>query len=382
MPNPSSDPYDFGNSTLLFDFSRYRRNSELSTNEPGFTNIIESNRIATMSNDPSNIIRSANDNEHSDSATTNEFIDTYANNNMHDYNNSDIDNHIQQARHFATNNITHDSTLASANDTMQSSRVSGINNRRNLNTRRSRPIIQLSPETLEPEIISNNINENRTTPSRSTPSDVFFNPTDMLVTDSILNLSDSDSNNDSINNNDLINISATDDFDTIVDINNDNNNNNSNNNNSDSNNRIPRPSPLRIPRTGALRDDEPLIVISESDSDDLDLNDDEIRELEESLFSDQPSPTVTTKSKRIGDLECPICYESPEYLCAIPCGHLYCRDCISKALAINKSCSICRKKTTSRNIVFLSIATKQRKEIVENNGNDKGKGKRSHDVIS
>lgn len=360
MTNPSSDPYDFGNSTLPFDFSRYRRNSDLSTDELGFTNIVDSNRLATISNDSSNIIRSTNDNEHSDSSTTNEFIDTRANNNMHDFTNSDIDNHTQQAGHFATNNITHDSTLASTNDTMQSSTVSGINNRRNLNTRRSRPIIALSPETLEPEVISDDINENRTTPSQSTPSDVFFNSTDMHAIDSILNFSDSDSNNDSINSNDIFNISATDHVDTIV---------GSNNNN-------------RIPRSGALRPDEPLIVISESDSDDLDLNDDEIRELEETLFSDNPSPAVTAKSKRIGDLECPICYESPEYLCAIPCGHLYCRDCISKALAINKSCSICRKKTTSRNIVFLSIATKQRKETAKNSENDKGKGKRSHDVIS
>lgn len=175
-----------------------------------------------------------------------------------------------------------------------------------------------------------------------------------------------------------------------------------------------------------------------SDDSDGEIDFDELQELEQSLFAEPSSPFMTgtstastttlnntsnstttdsasttnsnlkdtPKTKRLGDLECPICYDSPEYLCVIPCGHLYCRDCISKALTIKESCSICRKRTRLKDIVFLSIATRKKeketiqinqnqnvekaaevvqekaKDLKKNGTDSKGKGKRVYEVIS
>ncbi|KAF8322735.1 hypothetical protein DL93DRAFT_2093303 [Clavulina sp. PMI_390] len=51
---------------------------------------------------------------------------------------------------------------------------------------------------------------------------------------------------------------------------------------------------------------------------------------------------------------CPICYEDFNVPCALPCGHVFCKACITQALAVplasrrdRPSCPVCRKPSLS-----------------------------------
>ncbi|ODQ63548.1 hypothetical protein NADFUDRAFT_13977, partial [Nadsonia fulvescens var. elongata DSM 6958] len=66
--------------------------------------------------------------------------------------------------------------------------------------------------------------------------------------------------------------------------------------------------------------------------------------------------------KQLRDFVCPICLASPEIIAATPCGHMYCSDCIFKALSsttrsseVKGECSICRRKVLYKKVTFLEF---------------------------
>ncbi|KAG5358108.1 E3 ubiquitin-protein ligase complex SLX5-SLX8 subunit SLX8 [Yarrowia sp. B02] len=94
------------------------------------------------------------------------------------------------------------------------------------------------------------------------------------------------------------------------------------------------------------------VINLDSDASDYDSNDG-------GLDLSAPPPDNLGKLR---DYKCPICLEHPDQLCVTECGHLYCEDCIFKALSSGVraserigECSICRKPVMYKNVVFLEM---------------------------
>ena len=63
--------------------------------------------------------------------------------------------------------------------------------------------------------------------------------------------------------------------------------------------------------------------------------------------------------------ECPICFDNPEVIAVIPCGHMYCSDCVFKAIAVKGNCSICRKNVTYKQVKFLEVRIRNPNNVTE-----------------
>ncbi len=137
-----------------------------------------------------------------------------------------------------------------------------------------------------------------------------------------------------------------------------------------------------VPLQMLFRGKSPEIVIGSSDKDkdipstDCDIieigsNDDEQEideEEEESQEEEEEGQENFLKKpgqpplKRLRDFTCPICFEESEQVIATPCGHIYCRDCVFKAVSSVEratpaygECSMCRKKLKYQSLVYLTF---------------------------
>lgn len=75
----------------------------------------------------------------------------------------------------------------------------------------------------------------------------------------------------------------------------------------------------------------------------------------EELLANPPEKNAQAAFK---NFECPICFDNPETLAVIPCGHMYCSECVFKAVAVKGNCSICRKKVKHTMVKFLEMKVK------------------------
>ncbi|KAK9326057.1 hypothetical protein V1517DRAFT_335303 [Lipomyces orientalis] len=67
-------------------------------------------------------------------------------------------------------------------------------------------------------------------------------------------------------------------------------------------------------------------------------------------------------SSILSEFACVICFDQPDILAATPCGHLYCYDCIfralsagAKATATTGECSVCRRKVPYKRVLPLEM---------------------------
>lgn len=97
-----------------------------------------------------------------------------------------------------------------------------------------------------------------------------------------------------------------------------------------------------------------------SDSEEDEEDDEEARSQLQSILNDKSlgKPENEEAFKGMGGIECPICFDSPKYACALPCGHLYCNNCVNKVVAYHHKCSICRKAVKLKDIKFLQFKIK------------------------
>ncbi|KAK9386726.1 hypothetical protein V1515DRAFT_580693 [Lipomyces mesembrius] len=70
----------------------------------------------------------------------------------------------------------------------------------------------------------------------------------------------------------------------------------------------------------------------------------------------------TESSRILSEFTCVICFDQPDILAATPCGHLYCYDCIyralsagTKATATTGECSVCRRKVPYKRVLPLEM---------------------------
>lgn len=96
-------------------------------------------------------------------------------------------------------------------------------------------------------------------------------------------------------------------------------------------------------------EDAEIIDLDASDASDYASDDD--------LCLAAPPPD---QNSRLRSVTCPICLDEPDRLCVTECGHLYCGDCVFRALSSGVrasqragECSICRKAVFYKDVVFL-----------------------------
>jgi SNF2 family DNA or RNA helicase len=77
---------------------------------------------------------------------------------------------------------------------------------------------------------------------------------------------------------------------------------------------------------------------------------------------------LLSKVENLADEECAICLETMENGVVTMCGHLFCKSCIEKHLALETSgsaCPICRKVISAEQLVPLPKASENEKEKTE-----------------
>ncbi|CAM8911747.1 unnamed protein product [Rhodiola kirilowii] len=57
---------------------------------------------------------------------------------------------------------------------------------------------------------------------------------------------------------------------------------------------------------------------------------------------------------------CPICMEKLKIETSTKCGHIFCEDCIKKALSVKKCCPTCRKKLRAKDIFRIYLPNADR----------------------
>uniref|UniRef100_A0A0C9RHG3 TSA: Wollemia nobilis Ref_Wollemi_Transcript_22003_940 transcribed RNA sequence n=1 Tax=Wollemia nobilis TaxID=56998 RepID=A0A0C9RHG3_9CONI len=70
------------------------------------------------------------------------------------------------------------------------------------------------------------------------------------------------------------------------------------------------------------------------------------------------SDVESDESKEV-KLTCPICMSTMEEETSTPCGHIFCKKCITSVIQLQKKCPTCRKKVTSNQIhrIYLFSST-------------------------
>uniref|UniRef100_A0A060T7P2 ARAD1B21274p n=1 Tax=Blastobotrys adeninivorans TaxID=409370 RepID=A0A060T7P2_BLAAD len=99
------------------------------------------------------------------------------------------------------------------------------------------------------------------------------------------------------------------------------------------------------------------------DDDDDNDDDDDI----EILTSEEKKPQNLVQRKQLSNFTCSICYDEPEIVAVTPCGHLYCSECVFRALCSSVratkyrgECSICRKKVPFKQVKYLEFKMQAR----------------------
>jgi len=54
---------------------------------------------------------------------------------------------------------------------------------------------------------------------------------------------------------------------------------------------------------------------------------------------------------------CPICMDELQEATSTKCGHVFCKNCIKKALAVQKKCPTCRMKCRAKSIYRIFLPT-------------------------
>jgi hypothetical protein len=134
-----------------------------------------------------------------------------------------------------------------------------------------------------------------------------------------------------------------------------------------------------------LVENAPIISIDDAEADDDDLkeyfvitdeedneqpDDDDNDGTVHKSTNEQLQENQKLHNSNLNMSHCAICFESPKMTFALPCGHLYCQDCVFKAISSTKQstksggpCSLCRTYTSYRNVT-LAIFKKKKKTLI------------------
>lgn len=120
------------------------------------------------------------------------------------------------------------------------------------------------------------------------------------------------------------------------------------------------------------------VVVLSSEDEDADDDSIEILELREhtQAILDKPPPQPHVSStgssnssivKKLGDAQCPICFDDITCAAATSCGHVFCLECIQQGIASSQArgqvggsrgqglCPLCRKHIHFKDVVILRV---------------------------
>lgn len=113
---------------------------------------------------------------------------------------------------------------------------------------------------------------------------------------------------------------------------------------------------------------EPEYVISlsseESDGGDDDVEILEFRKETQNLLNQTPPPNMT---KRLIDVQCPICFDEITLATTTSCGHIFCLECIQMSISSSNArgqtrgkngvglCPLCRKRVAFKDTIVLRM---------------------------
>lgn len=73
-------------------------------------------------------------------------------------------------------------------------------------------------------------------------------------------------------------------------------------------------------------------------------------------------PTHVKERRGLRDIQCPVCLCEPDIVAITTCGHMYCSDCVFRALSSSSratvsrgECSICRRRVPYNQVTFLEF---------------------------
>ncbi|KAK9477559.1 hypothetical protein V1514DRAFT_333634 [Lipomyces japonicus] len=105
-------------------------------------------------------------------------------------------------------------------------------------------------------------------------------------------------------------------------------------------------------------DNDDSISVGNSDDDGYSGNQDVLQWQKHKVVEEKPVESSTLLS----DFNCVICFDQPEILMATPCGHMYCHECMYKALSSGSKatqtmgeCSVCRRKVLYTRVIALEL---------------------------
>lgn len=115
--------------------------------------------------------------------------------------------------------------------------------------------------------------------------------------------------------------------------------------------------------------DREYYVITDEEDDDEEDEEAVIEQGSQRPVSDQLMDNVKAQTSNLNNARCAVCFDSPEQTLILPCGHMYCRDCVFKALSSMKSssktggpCALCRAGTSYKR-VMVGIFKRKKKAL-------------------
>lgn len=104
---------------------------------------------------------------------------------------------------------------------------------------------------------------------------------------------------------------------------------------------------------------------SEDDEDDVEII--EFKRETENLINNPVQPPHINSTKKLSNVQCPICFDDVTKATATSCGHIFCLECIQQSISSSTArgqtkgkkgvglCPLCRKKVAFKDTVVLRM---------------------------
>ncbi|KAL6450779.1 SLX8 E3 ubiquitin-protein ligase complex SLX5-SLX8 subunit SLX8 [Candida maltosa Xu316] len=113
---------------------------------------------------------------------------------------------------------------------------------------------------------------------------------------------------------------------------------------------------------------EIINLSSDEDDGDNDLEVLEFRKLTQNLVDNPTQVEEKRITKKLSDIQCPICFDNVTKATSTSCGHIFCLECIEQSISSSHArgqvranfrgrglCPLCRKQVTFRETILMRV---------------------------